>query len=101
MSATSTASAASLCCDYYAECGVRDRLTPIGAAKSKATVEKALLSTTFESSVMMRLPLQDRQSVSFAPEVGMFCFPVRRNETSVIVRLSISIHSARRHRSMG
>eukprot|EP00966_Prymnesium_polylepis_P020910 481543-Prymnesium_polylepis.1 len=82
MSATSTASAASLCCDYYAECGVRDRLTPIGAAKSKATVEKALLSTTFESSVMMRLPLQDRQSVSFAPEVGMFCFPVRRNETS-------------------
>ena len=69
---------ATLCCDYYAECGVRDRrLTTIGAAKSAPSVERALLETVFEPTVMMRLPLEDRPGVQFAPEVAMFCFPVR------------------------
>ena len=72
---------ATLCCDYYAECGVRDRrLTPIGAAKSALTVERALLQTVFEPTVLMRLPLEDRPGVQFAPEVAMFCFPVRATD---------------------
>ena len=67
-----------LCCDFYAECGVRDRLTPVSATTASTSDDDALLlGTLFEPSVLLRLPVEDRPGMQFPAEISMFCFPVR------------------------
>jgi len=65
-------------CDYYAEVGIRDRLTlaahGAGSTRGASKPEDLLFSRTFEPLVMRRLPKTDVPRVIFAPEVAMFCF---------------------------
>lgn len=70
-----------LVCDYYCEVGVRENLVRIKPrarerhGSSRVPAADALLSGTFEPSVLLRHPQADRGRHAFTNEVAQFVFP--------------------------